>query len=260
MDVLLLKKLICFFLFVFVSGCFYFISPIRKAQRSLMKGDCEQAQKFFLMASHKKLKFAEKAAEFCLSKSTITAVWFYTYLSEREEDRKKRLLLKEKLAELYFKELKLYEKAIELYSFLSTQGFSEEKGRLYFFRIALAYFEMGKWEMSLKKINLLIEKNREKNIKDSNMVKELFLKARIFLMQKKYMEAEGAFQKIQKVDPVYFKKNKLFLYLSFIYELQKEFSQAISELEKFQSTSEFLSEKVKRLKIRRSNQPKTMRF
>ena len=262
---------------IFISGCFYFTSPMRKAEKALEKGDCKQAQNFFLSAQNKKWKFAKKAAELCLSKFPAEAGWFYYYLSEREVDIEKRLLFKEKQAKIYFEKLKNYEKAIELYSFLRSLNLSGTKRQSYSFHIALSYFEMGKWEASLKEILLLTTDVKKVGIFENPSFHKAvsppagkgvipfaeniaFLKARVFLMQEKYKEAEQIFRKIQQTNPVYFKKNKIFLYLSFIYESQKDFHQAISELETFQSTSEFLVDKIKRLKIRQSNQPGSAYF
>ena len=267
-----------------LSGCFYFMSDMRRAEKALEKGDCREAKQFFLLSQdqHKKKSFSRKAAKQCLFLSTKEAVWFYDYLSRREE-KTERLLIQAKMAKLYFEELKNYEKAIEIFSFLKNQNISEKKKQDYSFYIALSYFEMGKWEESLnyldseerkktlrsEKKNSLLSFEFEKEGLSVSILREedqglfilrensrrIFLKARIFLMQKKYKEAEQLFQYIKQRDSVYFKKHQIFLYLSFIYELKKNFPQAVFELEKFQSTSEFLSKKIKRLKIRQSHQP-----
>ena len=240
-----------------MSSCFYFTDPMRKAEKALQKGNCKQVKRFFLLVQNdKKMKFAEKAAKACVSKSIKEAIWFYDYLSEREKDIGKRISIKEHLADLYFKKERAYEKAIEEYSFLKKQDVSEGKRGLYSFHIALSYFESGKWEMSLKETEKLLSLQLD----GKNLLNALFLKARTLLMQEKYIEAEKAFRQIQQVDSVYFEKNKLFLYLSFIYESQKEFHQAIIELRSFQNTSEFLTDKIKRLEIRQSKQPGAVRF
>ena len=251
------KKTYLFSIFFIMSACFYFTDSLRKAEKSLQDGDCKQAKHLFLLAqSDKKVEFAEKAAKACVSKFTTEAIFFYEYLSKREKKKEKRVLVKEFLASIYFQKQRDYERAIEEYSFLKKQRVSVKKKHFYSFRIALSYFEMGKWEMSLKEIEELL--SIQLNKKD--LLNTLFLLARGLLMQEKYVEAGGVFEKIRQVDPAYFKKNKLFLYLSFIYESQKEFHQAIIELRKFQNTSEFLSDKIKRLEIRQSKQPGVVRF
>ncbi len=252
-------KVVVLVFFCFSPGCFYFISPIRKAEKALERGDCKQARKMFSQAVNKDRVVAEKAARLCVSKSIEEAVWFYDYLSKREEDKEKRLSLKEKLAGLYFENLEDYEKAVELYSFLRNQEVSSEKKQNYSFRIARSYFELRKWDMSLKEVDALTAQEEIKNTKKSFRFKinKIFLKARILLMQEKYSAAEEVFRSIQRTAPDYFEKNKLFFYLSFIYESRKEFHQAIVELESFQSTSDFLADKIKRLKTRQNNQPGT---
>lgn len=244
------------FLLLLMSACFYFTDPMRKAEKALGQEKCKQAKHFFLLAQSKKLKFARKAARICLPKFAEEAIWFYDYLSMREESPEKRLLIKEQLADIYLNKLKNYEKAIEVYSFLKSQSTSIDKKQLYSFRMALSYFEMGKWEMSLKEVGSL----SFTQINNENLVRKLFLKARVLLMQERYTEAEKVFRRIQQVSPDYFRNNRLFLYLSFIYESQKEFHQAIMELENFQSTSEFLADKIRRLKVRQSKQPGIIHF
>ena len=157
------------------------------------------------------------------------------------------------MARIYFEEVKNYEAAIELYSFLKNQGVSESERQFYSFRIALAYFEVGKWSASLKQVEEILS-TIDKN-EDKEWINKLFLKARILLVQEQYKEAEQVFKRIQQANPVFFEENKIFLYLSFIHESRREFHQAVSELEKFQSTSDFLMSKIKRLKVRQSNQP-----
>lgn len=278
MNIKMGKSVIAMGLFFFFSSCFYIISPLRRAEKALKKGQCEQARRFFTLVQDESLKFAEKAAKSCRQKAFKESLWFYQYLSLREKDKKRRRMFEETLAELYFEDMKNYEKSLETYFFLREQSLSETKNRFYSFRIALSYFESGKWTMSLKEVNMLLSelleekknfrqaqknnswknknslKEKEKLLK-TFLVKAMFLKARILLMQEKYKLAEKEFRKIQQTDLKFFKENNLFFYLSFIYESRKEFHPAILELEKFQSTSDFLADKVKRLKIRKSNQP-----
>ena len=248
----LFRKTGPFFLFFSMSACFYFTDPIRRAQKALGKGNCKQAKHFFLLADREgRREFAGKAAKACVSRFTAEAVFFYDYLFKQEKNMAKRVLIKEDLADVYFTNQQNYEKAIEEYFFLKGQDVSMKKKHLYSFRIALSYFEMGKWEMSLKETEKLVSMP----LKKESLLETLFLSGRVLLMQEKYAEAGKLFKKIRQVDPVYFEENKLFLYLSFIYESRKEFHQAIIELGKFQNTSEFLADKIKRLKVRQSKQP-----
>ena len=249
--------------FFFLVSCFYFVSPFRKVERALKRGDCQQARELFMLVERKKLFLAEKSAQVCRTRSVKEAVWFYEYLMERVEELEKRKKIQKTLAEIYFEQLKDYEKAIEMYSFL-REGKEKKKSEkeFYSFRIALSYFEMGKWTMSLKEVNSLIAQEKKEHKappashpKALSLADQMFLKARILLMQKQYSLAEQAFREIQKTAPAYFQENQLFFYLSFIYEFQKDFHQAISELENFQSASEFFQDKIKRLKKRQSNQP-----
>ena len=249
--------LLCGFFFIVLSNCFYFVDSMRKAETALKKGDCEKARKFFISSPNKKLKFAKKAGNFCLSSSPKTAVWFYHYLSERENINK-IFSYKKKIADIYFEILKDYEKAIEAYSFLSDQNLSKKERNFYVYRMAFSYFELGKFSVALSLLNKGTSSSAfDWQISSSDRIywDNKFLMGRAFLMLEQYVEAEQIFQEIQQKNPLYFKENKLFYYLSFIYELQKEFHQAISELEQFESTSEFLTSKIRRLRVRQGNQP-----
>ena len=249
-----MKNLPLFFLLsFFLTGCFYFISPLRKAEKALKIKDCETAWKFFMESKEKPLNFAQKAAPICAVQQPQVGAWFYDHLSfqtkaegQTNKAQQKTRAFKEKSAKIYFEQLRDFEKALERYSSLAEKGPLEAVRRARFSK-ALCFFELGKWKASLKEINTLL--------KTSPAPQEvLFLKARVFLMQKKYLQAEKMFKKIQKEHPVFFKKKEVFNYLSFIYESQRDLEGAIKELEHFRSTSEFLSDRIKRLKIRKSRQ------
>ncbi|MDE0518646.1 MAG: hypothetical protein OXH36_03695 [Bdellovibrionales bacterium] len=249
----IIKQALFLNLCLFLTGCFYFTSPVRKMEKALKKKECHQARLAFLSIEgreDKKRLLAKKAAKVCLPISKKQAVWFYQYLSERAQKKAQRLGFKKKMAKIYFEEIKDYEAAVKIYSFLQSQDVSPLEKQKYSFRVAQAYFEMGKWLASLKQVDKMLyqtEGEKKQNV--------LFLKGRILLMQERYKEAEDAFTSLQRSAPDFFKENKVFLYLSFIYESRKEFHQAISKLEEFQSTSDFLMSKIKRLKIRQNNQP-----
>ena len=216
-----LKKTSILFLSFFMGACFYFTDPMRKAEKALNQADCRQAKEFFILTQQKEIVFARKAAEKCATLSIENAVWFYDYLSHREETIEKRVLAREKLANIYFEEIKNYEKAVELYSLLRTQVHLSYKKLFYSFRIAFSFFELGKWQASLKELSSLEGKLKKKNTSlrpmDSSysIGNVAFLKARVFLMQKKYKRAEEIFRKIQKNQPGYFKENKLFFLFIF---------------------------------------------
>ncbi|MDE0119458.1 MAG: hypothetical protein OXM55_05570 [Bdellovibrionales bacterium] len=252
----IIKQAVFFNLCLFLTGCFYFTSSVRKMEKALKKKECSQARLDFLSIEgreNKKQLLAKKAVQVCLPISKKQAVWFYQYLSERERNKEHRLELKKTMARIYFEEIKDYEAAVKVYSFLQTQDVSAEEKQKYSFRVAQAYFEMGKWLASLNQVERVLS-TMDKN-KDNKWVKVFFLKGRILLMQERYKEAEDTFIVLQRSAPGFFKVNKVFLYLSFIYESRKEFHQAISNLKEYQNTSEFLMSKIKRLKIRQNNQP-----
>ena len=260
-DRFFLKKTAILFLSCFMGACFYFTDPMRKAEKALDQKDCRRAKEFFILAPQKEIVFVRKAAQKCATLSLKEAIWFYDYLSYKEETLEKRVLAREQLAHIYFEEIKDYEKAIELYSFLRAQVELSYKRLFYSFRIAFSFFELGKWQASLTELSRLEGELKKKRavlrpVNSGYSIRNIdFLKARVFLMQKRYEQAEEIFRKIQKNQPEYFKENKLFFYLSFIYESKKEFHQAISELENFENTSHFLSDKIERLKVRQKNQP-----
>jgi len=247
-------KIIILCSLLMTSGCFYFFSPLRKANKALNEKNCQKAREFFSLSTtkntKKKLTFARKATKTCSLLSLEETIWFYNYLFKTEKSLLQKLFFKEKLANLYFDQLKNYEKALEGYHLLKNLSVQPEKKFFYSFRIALAYFDLKKLRESLKETDIAL------NLKPNNL-EVYFLKARIFLMQAKYEEAKKILRYIQKTDLDFFHKNNLLLYLSFIYESRKEFHKAISELNKFKHSSDFLTDKINRLKIRQKNQPLT---
>ena len=248
--------LLAFFLFT-LNRCFYFMDPVRKAKKALKKKECEKTWEIFSSLSEKDILFAEKAGEECLSQSPKTAVLFYYYLSKSLSDPARAFLMKEKTADIYFEVLKNYGQALEFYSVLMAERVSDEKKALYTYRMAFCYFELGKFSDSLSL--LFSPPSRPALILDEMYWNKKFLIGRNFLMLGKYPSAQKVFQEIQNKNPLYFKEKDLFFYLSFIYESQKEFRQAVMELERFKSTSEFLASKIDRLRIRQKNQPGSMK-
>ena len=191
------------FVAFFLSSCFYFVSPARKAKKALKQKDCARAIKFLMIAEGDLKRLAWQGAKVCESLSARQAVLFYEYLIKREEILEKRIFFKEKAAQLYFEELKNYEKALELYSFLKNSP--TKKNEFFSFRAALCFFELKKWDMSLKELNRIIkEKPRFKSFSPYWEAEKMFLKARVFLMQKKQGQAEKMFLKIQKNHPAFF--------------------------------------------------------
>ena len=204
-----MKKLSLVFLlsfFLVLTGCFYFVSPLRKAEKALKIKDCETTWKFFMESKEKPLIFAKKAAPLCAIQSPQIGAWFYDHLSLKIKKEEEGRVFKIKSAEIYFKQLRNFEKALERYSDLAKKGSPKAIQEARFYK-ALCFFELGKWDASLKEINKLLKTS----IAPQQL---LFLKARVFLMQKKYLQAETIFRKIQKEHPVFFKNKEIFNYLS----------------------------------------------
>ena len=196
--------------------------------------------------------FALKAAQFCEEKSIRDGAWFYEYLSQQETTKEKRLIFKDKLADIFFDKLNDHEKAFSLWFFLRDQSSKINTKLLYTYKIAYGFFEIQKWEESLLELNKYLNKINQ----DSQFHKEfLFLKGRILLMQEQFSESERVFRQIQIQHSQFFQDQSIYWYLSLIYETQKDFQQAIRELKKFQHSSEFLQSKIQRLKKRERNLP-----
>ena len=241
-----------FVLLICTVGCFYFTDSLRKARKALKRGDCEKTRDFLTSSQKTDLAFALKAAQVCEKKSAIEGTWFYKYLSEREKTKEKRFFFKEKLADIYSERLKDYESAFSLWFFLRDQTQQANKKLSYSHKIASGFFEMQKWEESLLEIN--------KSLNRINMGSEfhrdfLFLKGRVLLMQEQFDQAERIFRQIEMQSPQFFQDQNIYWYLSLIYESQKDFQQAIRELKRFQNSSEFLKDKVERLREREKNLP-----
>ena len=194
-----MKISVLLILCVVLTSCFYFVSPVRKMEKALKQGACQQARRLFSSIQepeNKKLRLAEKAAKTCLPLSKTEAIWFYQYLSKREQKPKKRMLFKKELARIYFEEVKNYEAAIELYSFLKKKALSPSERQDYSFRIALAYFEIGKWPASLKQVeSLLLRVNRNN---DKTWVNKLFLKLVFFWCRKNTKKRKRCLEKFSK--------------------------------------------------------------
>ena len=222
-----------FIVFLFLSSCSYWGAPVRKVQKALKAKDCETALSFFqeLVSQSQKLKVARKASAICLRPSPKTSLWFYDYLSKWEQTQKKRLFFKKKAGDLAFEKVQDYEQALFAYSFLKEQATLESDKNFYSFRIAFSYFKRHKWASALRALKPVLEKNKPIKVSKTLQKKSLFLRARIFLMQKDFHSAIKTFHKIRVLDPQYFKEQEMFLYLAFIYEEQKDFHSALAELE-----------------------------
>ena len=205
-----------------------------------------------------KLKLAKRATAGCLNPAPELSLWFYNYLSQWEETEQKKLFFKKKAGDLAFESLKNYEQALVAYSTLKDKTASLEEKSFYTFRMAFSYFERGKWEATLQTLKPLMEKGKNLSLLAFQNIHKpaLFLKARALLLQEEYQKAKLTFQEIRFLYPLYFREQEMFLYLSFIYEEQKDFHNALAELEDFPNTSGFLRDKIKNLKIRQANQAK----
>ena len=280
--------------FIILFGCSYFTNPLKKAKKALSQGDCKKTREFLLQSLKIDTSFALKALDFCKNKAS--AKWFYIYLSEHEKDKRKQVFYKEELARYYFEKEENYEKAIETWFSLKNNFFNNKaplaaaqsaSGKIYknfiflkvkpiqySYNIALAFFEIKKWESALLEIKkegvkdpdfLLKEfeslykvKDFEDELKQTGLkfyLDFLFLKARVLLLQKKYKESEKEFLRIQQVNIEFFESRNIHLYLSFIYEISKNFDKAVEELKGFKNTSDFLKNKIERLKTRQRNLP-----
>ena len=219
-------------------------------------GDCSQTKDSFQLipADKKAILFAEEAADFCSLKSVDEAIWFLEYLIKKDEPR--RFFFQKKLADLYFNKVKDFEKAIYMYSELQQQTSRLVEKGWFGFYIATAYFEIKKWDQALKEIKKYEIPENQKDL-DVNF---LFLEARVLLLKGQYDLSVQKFLQIQEQSPIFFEKHRMFLYLSLIYESQKKFKYAQKVLKGFETSSEFLVERIERLKIRQKNRPRKRRM
>ena len=256
-----LSSFIFFISFMFIS-CFYFSDPLRKAKKALKAGDCKKV-KYFLSASSKTDKaFLLKSAEFCKKNSLKTAIWFYERLSVEETSIEKRTAVTEKLANLYFEKLKDYKKAVSIWMSLRNSFSSETQETLlrkykYSYYIARCFFEMKNWSESLKEVEVFLRNPMALSSLNFKKIRLdfLFLKARILFLQEKLQESAVVFKQIKKLDYKFFIEQDIYMYLSMIYESQKNFHKAIKELKNFSDSSSFLKNRIERLKIRQKNLP-----
>ena len=169
--------------------------------------------------------------------------------------QRQKLSLKEKkqvakkLAEISFYKLKDYEKALKYYTFLLNGPQEPGENFLFQYHLAKSFFYLEKYPQSLREI----EKCFFKGLSIEERKQALILKARVFMVQKQFEQALLLFKK----QIIKFPKEEAFFreYLAFIYESKKDFLSAVKELEKIDKPSRFITNKIKRLMERQSNQP-----
>lgn len=247
-----IEALLCFFACVFLTGCLSGFSWFSKSEKSLLKGNCLQAAKYFsriLKPNPKQQKFALRAAESCESqKAYQPALIFYEALLPEIKGRE-AFRVKKKIAEILFYQIKNYEKALKYYYALLQQvkGIREQFDLGY--QISKCFYHLGKHSQALLEVNKILKfrdtlKNREKAV---------LLKSSLLVVLKDYKTAIPFFRKqIEK----YPKRETFFReYLALVFENQAKILLALKELERIKPSTPFLEKKIRDLRERLDNQP-----
>ena len=235
------------------SGCFYFTDPLLGAKKALKRQDCERAWNLFQTMSSsatvksRLLRFAEEAANICRKQSSKIAIQFYKYLTQQNISDQRKIVFHKQLVSI-LESSGAYAAVVPSYRFLKDHVKNEN--HLYTLKLAQAYFDLKKWDLSLQAIEKHIPLVKRKTFQ----LQFLFLKARVLIRTQQYVSSEKIFRQIQKLSPKFFKQRDMFLYISFIYEQKKAFHLAIEELSR-QPPSDFLNTEIKRLKARQRQQP-----
>ena len=201
-----LKKTGCWILCIFtLSSCFYFFSPLKRAQQALKNKDCKKAKKFFKMTQtlNPDLVFVKKAAEVCETFSFKEALWFYKINFKHASSQKEKIQILEKTGHIYFYKIRDYEQALEVYFSLKELSRQSLKKVEYSLALARTWFELKKWDQALREIS------QARSMYTSGFLslkpEFLFLKARIFLMKTDYEKAKTLFYEIQKQSRAFLK-------------------------------------------------------
>lgn len=247
-------------LLLIFSSCFLRENHFSKAQRFLRKGFCKKAHQSFLQTSlnkRKHIEFAYQAADFCLNKKAQAqeALSFYETLYFKFSRTSKILkqqdtyFLEQQIANLSFKPLNKYNKAIKYYKkILKTDAQPKQKIQAQY-RIAESFFYLQKWEQASKEVAIFFK--QELSLKDKQPA--FILKGRLLIHQKKWKEASRLFKDLINKYPL--KQNFFREYLALVYEEQKKFTLAIEEMEKIEPSSSFVKTKIQQLYQRLENQP-----
>ena len=246
------QALWCLFVCFFLTGCFSRFSWFSRAEKSLSKGDCPKAVKYFsriLKPNPRQKKFALKAAEACeRKKSYPSALFFYEALLQ-ETKGKETVRIKRKTADLLFYQIKNYEKALKYYDALlqDAEGIREKFDLGY--QISKCFYHLGKHSQALLEVNKILRfrdtlKNREKAV---------LLKSSLLMVLKDYKTAVPFFREQIKKYP---KKETFFReYLALVFENQARILLALKELEQIKPSTPFLEKKIRDLRERLDNQP-----
>lgn len=246
------QALLCFFACIFLTGCLSRLSWFSKSEKSLSKGNCLQAAKYFsqiLKPNPKRQKFALRAAESCESqKAYPSALVFYeALLSEIKGEEAFRI--KKKIAEILFYQIKNYEKALKYYDALLQRAKGRREQFNLGYQISECFYHLGKYSQALLEVNKILKfrdtlKNREKAV---------LLKSSLLVVLKDYKTAIPFFRKQIKKYP---EKETFFReYLALVFENQAKILLALKELEQIKPSTPFLEKKIKDLRGRLNNQP-----
>lgn len=241
-------------LFLMMGGCFYGLSPLNQAKKALRIRDCPAARKFFQQVESVSpdLKWVRQAARICEPLFLKEALWFYEFLWKHSVLEEEKTGFLKKMAYLHFEKNENYEKAAQAFYQLSLKQSAPSQKAESLLYLARSWFELKKWDQALVEIQKL---QKQDLFYRKNRAEILFLKARIFLMKSRYQKSRQVFYDIKEKHPVFFRDKEGELYLSLIYEIQRELAFAGSVLQGFRTSSRFLSHRLHRLRKRHNQQP-----
>ena len=135
------------FVCIFLTACFSGFSRLSRAEKSLSKGDCLKAVKYFsriLKPNPKQKKFALKAAEACVTKKSYSSALFFYEALLPEIKGREALRMKKKIAEILFYHIKNYEKALKYYDALLQHAKGGQEKFDLGYQISKCFYHLGK--------------------------------------------------------------------------------------------------------------------
>ena len=242
--------------FVFLAACSgslqnlqkKFLNPGGFFKRSL---SCDEMYKrtFKKKLSKEEQKKIERQAEKCQGKDKIK--WAFLILENLLRRSQKQAVslmeikrLEKKLAQLSYT-AKDYEKALKYYTSLLKKPLGPGEKFFIQYHIAESFFHLEKHSQAVREL----EKCFFDGISLKQKKRASLLKGRIFMARHQFNQALLFFEKQIEEFP---EEESFFReYLALIYEFKRDFPSAVRELEKIESSSPFIKQKIKNLSAQR---------
>lgn len=182
------------------------------------------------------------------------AVDYYKHIVLYSPDSAERLFAQKQIATVYFDHVADYEKAItELHKLVNMSLEPEEKHK-YKMNLARAYYYLNNFDQA--------EHEVDEFLRDAKMEEDIFemlmLKGNINLAKKELESASKVYLRIIKDYPERSQAENVGLTLALCYEEMRDYGKAIqtlAKLKEYHPVPEYIDLRIKRLEVRKKNQP-----